>query len=58
MAKPYELPKVTLKEIHDAVPKELHKKNTVKGVAWAIRDLLICTALYQVSLPRIRISTT
>lgn len=47
-AKPYELPKVTLKQIHDAVPKELHKKSTLKGVSWALRDLILVTAFYQV----------
>jgi len=47
LEKPYELPKVTLKQIHDAVPKELHKRSTIKGAAWAVRDALLCAAFYQ-----------
>lgn len=48
LAKPYELPKVTLKEIHDAVPKELHKRNTLKGIYWALRDAALCYTFYKV----------
>jgi len=51
LEEPYELPKVTLKEIHEAVPKELYKRNTLKGIAcqWALRDVLFCASFYQVA---------
>ncbi|KAF9506553.1 hypothetical protein BS47DRAFT_1399398 [Hydnum rufescens UP504] len=46
-AKPYEFPKATLKQVHDAVPKELTRRSTIKGIAWALRDALMCASIYQ-----------
>ncbi|KAF9511027.1 hypothetical protein BS47DRAFT_1373161 [Hydnum rufescens UP504] len=46
LATDYTLPKVTLKDIHAAVPKELWEKSTLKGLAWAARDTLLCTVFY------------
>ncbi|KAF8312275.1 hypothetical protein DL93DRAFT_1332737 [Clavulina sp. PMI_390] len=46
LAKPYELPKVTLKQIHEGVPKELYKKSTVIGVYYAVRDFALAYSLF------------
>ncbi|KAF8324724.1 fatty acid desaturase-domain-containing protein [Cantharellus anzutake] len=43
----YALPKVTLKDIHAAIPKHLWKKSILKGIAWTLRDVALCTAFYQ-----------
>ncbi|KAF8308725.1 uncharacterized protein EI90DRAFT_3108055 [Cantharellus anzutake] len=43
------LAKVTLKDIHAAIPKHLWKKSILKGIAWTLRDVALCTAFYQVN---------
>ncbi|KAF8306379.1 hypothetical protein DL93DRAFT_2088728 [Clavulina sp. PMI_390] len=48
LAKPYTLPKVTLKEIHDAVPKDLWKKNPLIAVYYTLRDAALCYSFYKV----------
>lgn len=49
LTKDYTLPKATLKEIHDAVPKHLHKRSTIKGAMWAVRDAILCYSFYKAS---------
>ncbi|KAF9511437.1 hypothetical protein BS47DRAFT_1318887 [Hydnum rufescens UP504] len=45
----YTFPKATLKDIHAAVPKELRERSTLKGLAWAARDGLLCYLFYFVA---------
>ncbi|KAF9506563.1 hypothetical protein BS47DRAFT_1426070, partial [Hydnum rufescens UP504] len=46
LATDYTLPKATLKDIHATIPKELRERSTLKGLAWAARDALLCYIFY------------
>ncbi|KAL0060555.1 hypothetical protein AAF712_012675 [Marasmius tenuissimus] len=46
---PFVPPKVTLSEIHAAVPKHLHAKNTVKGLSFIVRDGTLAIVLYKMA---------
>lgn len=45
--KPFAPPKVTLKEIHDAVPKHLLSKNHTKATLYVLRDITFTLFLYR-----------
>lgn len=38
---------MTLKQIHDAVPKTLLRKDPVISASYVVRDVLICTLLFK-----------
>lgn len=42
----YRLPQVTLKQIHEAVPKDAYEKNTLKGLSYVARDIFFATVFY------------
>ena len=46
LSKPFVPPKVTLKEVHDAVPKQFLKRNNLVSWGYIIRDIVFCYALY------------
>ncbi|KAI0080451.1 hypothetical protein K474DRAFT_256833 [Panus rudis PR-1116 ss-1] len=46
LRKPFRPPSATLKQIHDAVPKELLEKNTLLSTAFVVRDIVLCSALF------------
>ncbi|KAG7093067.1 hypothetical protein E1B28_009359 [Marasmius oreades] len=41
--------KVTIAELRAAVPKHLFEKNTIKGLAYVLRDVICATALYKLA---------
>ena len=43
---PFKPPQVTLKQIHDAVPKHLARKNPYLSSYYMIRDLALCISLF------------
>lgn len=47
--RPFRPPKVTLKQIHDAVPKELLRKDPIMSASYIIRDVMLCTLLFKFS---------
>ncbi|KAF8955033.1 hypothetical protein BDZ97DRAFT_1907949 [Flammula alnicola] len=47
--KPFAPPTVTLKEIHDAVPKHLLKKNETRAALYVVRDIVFTLFLYKFS---------
>jgi len=47
LGKPFAPPKVTLKEIHDAVPKHLLRKDPVKAAYYVVRDITFTVLLYK-----------
>ncbi|TCD62129.1 hypothetical protein EIP91_007304 [Steccherinum ochraceum] len=46
LRKPFKPPQVTLKQIHDAVPKHLLKKNAFLSSSYIVRDVGMCAALF------------
>ncbi|TFK32699.1 fatty acid desaturase-domain-containing protein [Crucibulum laeve] len=46
MKKPFSPPNFTLKEIHDAVPKDLLKKSSTKATMYILRDVILTVLLY------------
>lgn len=42
---PFAPPRVSLKEIHDAVPKHLMRKNPLLSTAYILRDISLCVVL-------------
>ncbi|KAG6821135.1 hypothetical protein H0H93_006474 [Arthromyces matolae] len=49
LKKPFSPPTVTLKEIHDAVPKHLLKKDSVKAAAYVARDITFTLLLFKLA---------
>ncbi|GLB39262.1 putative fatty acid desaturase [Lyophyllum shimeji] len=47
LKKPFKPPTVTLKEIHDAVPKHLLKKNPLKSLTYVLRDITFTLLLFK-----------
>ncbi|KAF9475735.1 hypothetical protein BDN70DRAFT_221382 [Pholiota conissans] len=47
LKKPFVPPTVTLKEIHDAVPKHLLKKNEPRAALYVVRDIVFTLFLYK-----------
>ncbi|TRM69881.1 fatty acid desaturase-domain-containing protein [Schizophyllum amplum] len=45
LRKPFTPPKATLKDIHDAVPKELLRRNPWKGALYVLRDVALALVL-------------
>lgn len=50
LGKDYHIPEVTLKQIHDAIPKDAYEKNTLKGLSYVARDIMF-SLLFYVSTP-------
>ncbi|KAH9924159.1 fatty acid desaturase-domain-containing protein [Fomitopsis serialis] len=46
LSKPFVPPTVTLKEIHDAVPKHLLRKNPRLSIYYCVRDVACCVAIF------------
>ncbi|ESK86228.1 delta-12 fatty acid desaturase [Moniliophthora roreri MCA 2997] len=46
---PFSPTKVSLTEIHAAIPKEFYKKNTLKGLFYALRDVFCAVVLYHLA---------
>lgn len=46
LARPFVPPAVTLKQIHDAVPKHLMQKNIVKSIYYVSRDFLLAVVMF------------
>lgn len=46
LSRPFIPPKVTLKQIHDAVPKHLLQKDTFRSLGYVFRDFALCVALF------------
>lgn len=46
LTKPFVPPTITLKQIHDAVPKHLLKKNPWLSTYYCIRDVVCCAAFF------------
>ncbi|KAH8102900.1 fatty acid desaturase-domain-containing protein [Cristinia sonorae] len=44
--KPFKPPQVTLKQIHDAVPKHLLKKNPWLSTYYVVRDVALCIGMF------------
>jgi hypothetical protein len=42
-------PKVTLSEIHAAVPKHLYQKSTIKGLYYVMRDIFCALLVYKMA---------
>ncbi|KXN84107.1 Delta(12) fatty acid desaturase, partial [Leucoagaricus sp. SymC.cos] len=49
LKRPFRPPKVTLKEIHDAVPKHLLRPNPVRATLYVVRDITISSFLFKVA---------
>ncbi|KAG6809943.1 hypothetical protein H0H92_013992 [Tricholoma furcatifolium] len=49
LKKPFSPPTVTLKEIHDAVPKHLLKKDPIKSAAYVARDITFTLLLFKLA---------
>ncbi|KAF9459136.1 fatty acid desaturase-domain-containing protein [Collybia nuda] len=49
LKKPFSPPTVTLKQIHDAVPKHLLKLSNTKGVAYVCRDITFTLLLFKLA---------
>ncbi|KAG5724863.1 Delta(12) fatty acid desaturase [Termitomyces sp. T112] len=49
LKKPFSPPTVTLKEIHDAVPKHLLKKDPIKAAAYVARDITFTLLLFKLA---------
>ncbi|KAF8656529.1 hypothetical protein AX16_002493 [Volvariella volvacea WC 439] len=47
LGKPFKPPTISLKEIHDAVPKDLLKVNPVKGTFYVLRDIALTLSLFK-----------
>ncbi|KAF8633785.1 hypothetical protein AX15_001258 [Amanita polypyramis BW_CC] len=50
LSTPFRPTKVTLAEIHAAVPKHLYQKNTLKGLYYASRDLFCVIVMFQMGI--------
>ncbi|KAK7035390.1 hypothetical protein VNI00_011921 [Paramarasmius palmivorus] len=46
---PFVPPKVTLSDVHAAVPQDLREKNTVKGLSYVVRDVLLAVLVYKLA---------
>ncbi|THH32541.1 hypothetical protein EUX98_g1641 [Antrodiella citrinella] len=46
LRKPFRPPNITMKQIHDAVPKHLLEKDPVRSSAFIVRDILLCTLFF------------
>ena len=42
----YRLPQVTLKQIHEAIPKHAYERNTLKGFYYVARDIFFAAIFY------------
>ncbi|KAG6830772.1 hypothetical protein H0H87_007171 [Tephrocybe sp. NHM501043] len=49
LKKPFSPPTVTLKEIHDAVPKQLLKKDPIRAAAYVARDITFTLLLFKLA---------
>lgn len=45
----YKLPQVTLKAIHEAIPKDAYEKKTVKGLSYVARDMFFALIFYKLA---------
>jgi len=48
-ATPFRPPQFTLKDIHDAIPKELYKKSLLKSMGYVVRDVSFSVLFYYLS---------
>lgn len=46
LARPFVPPRATLKQIHDAVPKHLLKKDPLRSFGYVARDVSLCVAMF------------
>jgi len=46
LRKPFTPPNITMKQIHDAVPKHLFKRDAVRSSAYIVRDICLCTLFF------------
>lgn len=46
MKRPFVPPTVTLKQVHDAVPKHLLRKDPFRSASYVIRDVLLCAVFF------------
>ncbi|KAF8321137.1 hypothetical protein DL93DRAFT_2163444 [Clavulina sp. PMI_390] len=46
MATDYKIPQVTLKQIHEAIPKRLYEKSTLKGLSVVARDMAFAIVFF------------
>ncbi|KAF5313871.1 hypothetical protein D9619_013113 [Psilocybe cf. subviscida] len=44
---PFKPTNVTLQEVHAVIPKHLHKRNTLKALAYAARDIICAVVVYK-----------
>ncbi|KAF8067655.1 fatty acid desaturase-domain-containing protein [Lyophyllum atratum] len=49
LKRPFKPPTVTLKEIHDAVPKHLMKKSATKAAAYVLRDITFTLLMFKLA---------
>lgn len=42
----YKVPQVTLKQIHEAIPKHLYQKSTLKGLSYVARDAAFASLFF------------
>ena len=47
--KPFSPPTITLQEIHNAVPKHLYEKSTLKAIYYTARDIFFAVVFYKLS---------
>ncbi|KAF8341432.1 delta-12 fatty acid desaturase [Cantharellus anzutake] len=45
----YRLPEITLKQIHEVIPKDAYEKDTLKGLSYVARDIAFATLFYQLA---------
>lgn len=46
LARPFVPPKVTMKQIRDAVPKHLFQKDPMRSTGYVLRDLVLCALMF------------
>ncbi|GBE87653.1 Delta(12) fatty acid desaturase [Sparassis crispa] len=46
LARPFAPPTITLKQIHDAVPKRLLRKDPLRSSCYVLRDVFFCTVFF------------
>lgn len=58
LRRPFVPPRVTLKEIHDAVPKELLRKDPLRSAAYISRAVALAVTLFSLAFNITNLSTT
>ncbi|KAF8308723.1 uncharacterized protein EI90DRAFT_3129707 [Cantharellus anzutake] len=49
LRKDYRIPTITLKQIHEAIPKDAYEKSTLKGLSYVARDIFFSLLFYKLA---------